>query len=586
MSAPLLGNLSPKPYAGRSAGYLELLGGLMEQFAQTQDIEQTLKLALQRIADTMQAEAASLFLLEGEPGDSRRRLVCKVCVGPSDITGLALPENSGIAGRALAANAAQIVADVRLDPDFVPPSGLDGFVVRSILCAPLSVRSERLGVVELINRKPCGSGAEQLFTPEDTDLLAALAAAAALAISNARLTQSMVEQERLRRELELAAAVQRNLLPPPQAADAAVHGLSRPARGVSGDFYDILPLPDGRIVFALADVSGKGMNAALVMVKTHTLFRSWAKRLADPGRLLARIEAELCETMSFGMFVTMVVGIYDPRRHEVRFSNAGHEPPLWRDTLGIYRDFPAGDPPLGIQCKLENNRYREVVLPLAGGTFYLFTDGATEGRLADGSMPGSEGMRGLIEAHVDEPAAQRLEHIAAHFGGELRDDLTLLLIDDAAKDGGVQRRRRQRRSAAVLVSQTIPASTDQLKIVRRLVEAAARQSGASIDWAADLALAVDEACQNIIRHGYRGCEGRIELRVRRRDNQLQVELVDFAPSVKQDDCKGRRLDELRPGGLGTHFMHALTDRVRFLLPPKGAGNRLLLSKNLQEENAS
>lgn len=577
-------NLAPESgerIGARPAAHFDLLADLIEEIAQGADLDTTLRSGLVRIASAMDAEGAALFLLEGEAGDPRARLVCHASVGPVDLSGLALPAASGIAGAALKSGETQIVIDAASDPGFVAPVSAAGdHPVRSLLCAPLNFRNQPLGVVELLNRRDGG-----LFAEQDLDTLSALAALGALAISHARLSQERIEQVRLKRELELAGAVQRQLLPKPQSADAAVHGLNRPARGVSGDFYDILPLADGRIVFALADVSGKGMNAALLMVKAHTLFRSWGRRVSDPGRLLARIEAELCETLSFGMFVTMVVGVYDPRSHKLRFSNAGHEPPLLRDAQGRFRDYPAGDPPLGVLSKLERNRYREIEIDLAGGALYLYTDGATEGRLADGALANAETVRALIAAHADEPVETRLDTIAAHYHEDLRDDLTWLLIQDR-RDGARTLRTSRRRRQHLLVAQSLPAQADQLKIVRRLVTAAARSSGADAEWAEDLALAVDEACQNIIRHAYKGAaNGRIGLAIRRRRDELIVELCDTAPRVDAAELRGRALEDVRPGGLGTHFLHALTDRVRLLSRSEGEGNRLLLTKKLQGKGA-
>jgi sigma-B regulation protein RsbU (phosphoserine phosphatase) len=569
--------------AYRSRDYVELLAGVMDEFARSSDLNASLNAALVRITEAMDAESAALFLLEGEIGDAHARLVCHASVGPDPVTGLSLPASAGIVGRAVSSGTTQLVEDARKDPDFVPPPRFGSkYEIRSLMCAPLAVRGEKLGAVEVINRR----GGRGLFDARDREALEALAAAAAFAISNTRLAQSLMSQARMKRELELAATVQRNLLPPPQDVGAAIHGLSVPARGVSGDFYDILPLGSDRTAFALADVSGKGMNAALIMVKAATLFRSFGKTIDDPGRLLARIQDELIETMSLGMFVTMVVGVYDSRSREVRFSNAGHEPPLLRDGGGRYTAFPAEDPPLGIISRLENGRYRETHLTLNDDSLYFFTDGCTEGRQPDGSMLGVEGVRRLIDRHAGQAPAVRLARVAAHLtqtGEDLRDDVTLLVIEGGEARCAAPARERRRRGSSLLIAQTIPAHVGQLRVVRRLVEAASRQVGATEDWARDLALAVDEACQNIIRHGYGGeCEARIELRMRRLRGRVIVELVDFAPPVAEDKCKGRSLEDLRPGGLGVHFMHALTDRVRFLRPPPGAGNRLLLSKNLPD----
>lgn len=576
---------APKPRASRRGeDHLDLVAELIDAFAGSEDLDATLAAALVRIATALDADAAGLFLLDGEYGDADAKLVCRACFGPIDVTGLELTAAIGIPGRALKRNRTELVADAAQDPDVLKPAtiGID-YDIRSMICAPLSHRDERYGVVEILNPNPDG----RLFTARDAELLGLLATAAAIAIRNARLTEALLAQNRLRQELEMAADVQRNLLPPPQAPDAPVQGLNRPARGVSGDFYDVLRLPDGRIAFALADVSGKGLNAALIMVKTATLFRSMAKRVHEPGLLLARIERELCETMAFGMFVTMVIGIYDPSSHRVRLANAGHLPPLKRNADGSFEEYPASDPPLGILCRLENDRYRETAFSIEGGCLYLYTDGLSEARDDDGAMLGVDGVRALIQRHAGAPPGRRLSAIADALGDGVRDDLTLLVIEDSEAAAERLPARGPLRGVADLVAQTIPADAAQLKIVRRLVEAASREAGASVEWAQDLVLAVDEACQNIIRHGYGTAAKagaklgeKIEFSIRRAPDGLEVELVDYAPKVAPEDCRGRALDDVRPGGLGTHLMHALTDLVQFRAPPKGAGNRLVLTKKL------
>ena len=557
----------------------ELLAELLDALARSNDLRETLFGALQRIVDAMGAEAGGIFQIEGDYESHDSKLICRASYGPVDLRGIELSAHEGVLGRALQLDQPLLVRDAGADPDFIPPRlfGID-FAVQSLLVAPVAFHGRRYGAVELFNRRDGGR-----FERRHLTALAAMSAAAAVTIHNAQLAEDLVEQARLKRELELAAGVQRNLLPPPSPADAPIHGFGRAARGVSGDFYDILPLRDGRYAFALADVSGKGLNAALVMVKVATLFRSFARRCHEPGRLLAKIERELTDSLTHGMFVTMVVGLYDPRRHEVRLANAGHLPVLLLDAEGRFHRHSAQDPPLGVVCRLDRNRYRETVIPLGGGRLYLYSDGATEAKDASGARIGIEGLQRLLKREGPLPPADRLASVAALIdapGVELHDDLTLLVIEDRGHpciDSG----RRRRRSRNLLVEQVFPAQPQQLKIVRRLVEAAAQAAGAPPPWGKDFALAVDEACQNIIRHGYHNApDGRIELRIRRSASRLTAELVDFAPGVDEDRCRGRSLEEARPGGLGTHFMRMLTDRVLRKPMPAGTGNRLLLIKLL------
>ena len=406
--------------------HLELLAEMGQDFASSLDIGETLERGLKRIAAYLDAEAASLFLLESDD----RELVCRACFGPTNITGLRIGADQGIVGRSIQENHCQIVRDVRLDPDFAKTVDEGtGFRTRSILCAPLSVKDRRVGAIELLNKR----GGDGLFSGDERQVLQVLESSAALAIINARLTAAVIEQEKLRRELELAAEIQRSLLPPRAPPGYPVCGLNVPARQVSGDFYDVFALPDGRIAFSLGDVSGKGMNAALLMAKTSSLYHCLGKSIHDPARLLELVNREICETGTRGMFVTMVGGVYDPRVGVVRFSNAGHEPPLFRDSTGRYTAYPADAPPLGIAPELITSELLAVTeVELDGGSLAVFTDGVTEGRLEDGNMLGVEGLKQLWEASLSLSAVERLAAIADRLhrpGATLHDDLTVLAIE-------------------------------------------------------------------------------------------------------------------------------------------------------------
>jgi len=406
--------------------YLELLANIGQDFATSLDIASSLDKALARIADNLDAEAASLFLLENDD----KELVCRACFGPTDISGLRIGAADGIVGRSVQENCCQIVRDVHLDPDFA--KSVDegsGFSTRSILCAPMSVKDRRVGAIELLNKR----GGDGLFSHGDQHVLQVLASSAALALINARLTTALIEQEKLRRELELAAEIQRSLLPRRRSVDFPVSGINVPARGVSGDFYEIFTLTDGRVCFNVGDVSGKGINAALLMAKTSSLFRCLGKAVHDPGKLLYLINAEICETGTRGMFVTIVGGIYDPQTDLVRFANAGHEPPLYRSESGEYRSYPAEAPPLGIATDIvPESGYPVTELSLKGGLFLIFTDGVTEGHREDGSMLGVEGLKAMMEFHRALAPIERITAIADSLdrpGVVLHDDLTILTIE-------------------------------------------------------------------------------------------------------------------------------------------------------------
>lgn len=561
-----------------------LLAVMVRDFADSRDIEQTLRRALTRITDSLHAEAGALFLLDEEG----KTLTCTASVGVTNIAGLRLNSDQGIVGRAVQSNRGELVRNVREDPSFF--GGVDaktGFITKSIICAPMSVRDERIGAIELVNRR----GSDPRFSKGDLQVLETMAASAALAILNAHLAEALVEQERVRRELELAAEIQRSLLPRAEAAEFPVHGLNLPAGAVSGDFYDFFALPDGRICFNLGDVSGKGMNAALLMAKTTSLFRCLGKTIHGPGRLLARINTEIHETATRGMFVTMVGGIYDPRTGVVVIANAGHQPPLLHRRDGSFVSFPAESPPLGILRRMVPDDFvAETIVDLGGGTLYLFSDGITEGFLKDGTTLRVEGLIDILRRQSGAVASERICAVTAVFadaGRPLRDDITLLAIDDRSAAEARHEAEPDRGSPAPaeveeLLELAVPARADRLRTIRQVIASVASASGFSEEAARDLMLAVDEACQNIIRHGYQGdASGQIRIRLTREGEELVVLLRDFAPPVDQDKVRPRDLADVRPGGLGTHLMRECVDDIRFLPPPADGGNLLRLAKRIQ-----
>ncbi|MDP6430059.1 MAG: SpoIIE family protein phosphatase [Rhodospirillales bacterium] len=567
----------------RLADSLELLADMGRDFARSLDIELTLEGALRRITEYLDAEGGALFLLE-EDGSL---LTCQCCVGAANITGLTLRSNHGIIGRCIQTNRGDIVRDVAADPSF--DGSVDaktGVTTRSILCAPLSVKDDRIGAIELINKH----GGDGLFDDADLTLLQVLCSSAALAILNARMASELVEQEKTKRELELAAEIQRSLLPPRPKQPYPVFGLNIPARTVSGDFYDFFELEDGRISFCLGDVSGKGINAAMLMAKTASLYHCLGKTETRPGKLLARLNEEICDTATRGMFVTLVGGIYDPKSMTARIANAGHEPPLKRTPDGMYETFEAEAPPLGIAVAIiPEDGYPEFDIRLDGGALYLFSDGVTEGKLANGEMLGAGGVREILDETADADLRTRLERVVAGLdrGGDLHDDITILGIDSrpdrplgaaAADDGTAPGQTVDPR-----LEYSIPARAARLRDARHAVRRFFEDIGYDGTDVPDIVLVIDEACQNIIRHGYGGDSDQlIDIEICSEKDQLVIILRDYAEPVDEASIQPRDLDDVRPGGLGVHFMRQIMDEVGYLQPEGKYGNVLRMVKKSME----
>jgi len=251
-----------------------------------------------------------------------------------------------------------------------------------------------------------------------------------------KLEQTLKERDalalELEKELQLAREIQESLLPKELSDDFPITGLNVSARQLSGDFYDYFVLKDGRIYFNLADVSGKGVYAALLMAKTSSLFHCLGKHIHEPDKLLAHINNELHETAIRGMFVTMIAGIYDPRTGSVKMVNAGNPPALIFSPGNKVQAIEATASPLGI---LPNSLF-----PLAPeihlgekDCMYLFSDGATEGYLQEGGeMLGLPGLLKLIMSMHNLAPKDQLQAIIEKFSAAsatLHDDITIMLIE-------------------------------------------------------------------------------------------------------------------------------------------------------------
>ncbi len=556
----------PLPVAVASeARALAFLADLSETLAVSLDLRQTLSEAVTRIADFMDAEAASLFLLE-EDGDM---LECKVCVGPIDITGLRIPLGQGVVGRAVAENRNQVVSDALSDARVDRSNDADtGFVTRSLLCTPLATAKGPIGALEVVNKRTGGA-----FSADDAEILRLVAAPTSLAINNARMAHELVQQARMRREFDLARRMQKSLLPKRRRDGFPLIGMNLPAHEISGDFYDYFDLADGRIGFFIGDVSGKGLDAALLMVRVASLLRWVGKDGTPPSEWLQKVNEELCQGSLDGRFVCALVGHCDRNAQQVEIAAAGF-PPALLHRHGEFTEFLSGGAPLGILAGETFDGYR---IDLTDASLYCYSDGVTDVRDAQRRTIGSEGVRELISRHAGASAEPRLRGMFSELKHmRLVDDTTLLLIE-----------RMQAHGPEVLLKRRFPARPEQMRGIRSLLRTALDDAGVEAAIRDKLVLAVDEACCNVIRHGY-GLEsaGDIDLRVTRDAGQLEFRLLDTAPVVDPQCVRAKPLGECRSGGLGIALIDTVMDDWAMQQRPNGRGNCMVMHKKISANQAS
>jgi sigma-B regulation protein RsbU (phosphoserine phosphatase) len=300
--------------------------------------------------------------------------------------------------------------------------------IRSILCAPLIIGDVVEGVLYvdyLLTQKPIAT--------EDVRLVAQIARFAAIKLETTLLREQAMEKRLMEEELRTASYIQRRLLP---AAPATVEGYTflgtnQPSRTVSGDYYDFLVRPDGRVYFVIADVSGKGVAAGLMMAGLQIAFRIFAKSNPDPATLVTQLNAALHETLPRSKFVTLFLGRLDTKTGLIDYVNAGHTPPLW-----IHRDhveeIVAGDILLGVITAASYTNRRLQLDP--GDSLVLFTDGVTEAQNSSGAELGAASLAKALEAshgrNAEDVANAISEAVLLHAGDAeaLDDDVTLVVI--------------------------------------------------------------------------------------------------------------------------------------------------------------
>jgi len=228
-------------------------------------------------------------------------------------------------------------------------------------------------------------------------------------------------------------------------------------------------------------------------------------------------------------------------------------------------------------------QFPEQEIDLGGGTLYVFTDGITEARTEDGTQCGVTGLQGLIGEVASLPLSERLRAITAHVAEHpLRDDVTVLAIDGSRTHStAVAPGERGSCGGRPLLTLQFPARADSLKTVRSTVQDVVADAGCDIPCTTDIVMAVDEACQNIIRHAYGGEPGgTILLEIEQKDDVLVFWLRDFAPKVDVDKVQPRDLEDIRPGGLGTHFIREAMDESGFV-PCPSKGNIFRMAKRIR-----
>jgi serine phosphatase RsbU (regulator of sigma subunit)/anti-sigma regulatory factor (Ser/Thr protein kinase) len=406
---------------------LQALQTISHAISNSPELDEVLQVVMEKVAEAVQAERATLYLIDEERGECWARVMAEGQATPPEIR---LKLGQGIAGHVAQTGQVLNISQAHQHPLFNPAiDALTGYYTRNMLVAPLRNPQQKIiGVVQLLNKL------EGDFSLQDERLLTAVAAQAAISLENTRLYKQEMAQKLLERELQTARQIQQNFLPKqiPSLPGWEMASYWKPMTGVAGDFYDFRLMPDGRLAIIIADVAGKGIPAALFMAFLVTVLRFGMSLNLSPYDLVVQSNDYILQSQHSRLFATLFVAYLNLATGELEYICAGHNPPMLRRAEDGQISLLKGE---GVAVGVfANVKYQPEKAHLGpGDVLVLYTDGITEIIDAREEEFGEAGLQNLIETAPDLSPQGLCERIAAqihHFAGDQSsaDDETLLIL--------------------------------------------------------------------------------------------------------------------------------------------------------------
>jgi serine phosphatase RsbU (regulator of sigma subunit)/anti-sigma regulatory factor (Ser/Thr protein kinase) len=558
--------------------YRTAIKSLSEAMTSILDPERILRTLAGAVVKEMVLENGVLLL----PGPAGRGHEVAVAEGidPRALPMRSFPETDPLLGLVKESKSQVLGHDIALNPAYDgdrPQLQRTLEALSSELLMPMLYKDELRGILSL-GRKKSG----KLFTPEDFDLLRTMLSQSAIALENARLFRENLQKERMEEELKIAHQIQMGMLPEtaPRLEGLAIAARTIPAREVGGDFYDFVefgPAASGaRLGIIIADVSGKGVSAGLLMAGARSTYRVLLD--GDPAvhEVMNDANRRLHQDIRKGMFVALLYAVLDPRARTLTLSNAGQTQPILcapgAEPCHIATD---GDTfPLGIVPDCE---YLDTRLALEEGSVVVFyTDGAVEAMNAAQELYGFERFLASVQARRHLGATDLLDALfddISRFaaGQEQHDDITIIVarIGSATPQG----------EPAPMASETkfelhLPSALGAEKRAMEFAAEVAAKMGFPRERIDDLKTAVAEACINAIEHGNRlQATTKVGIRLTADAERLLVAVHDKGSGIvkKQGspDLESRIEGRADPRGWGIFLMESLVDEVSFETTSEG-----------------
>ena len=415
---------------------LRLLLDITKKISRSLDLQEVINLVMDTVGNLLPYDAAGIYVIQCQK-ECQKEAAEGGAQAPSavyraeavrgydidDLVELRLKMGEGIIGYVATTGEPVISPDVQADPRYVNART----ETRSEMVAPIISNNEVIGVFDL------ESDRVNAYTPDDLQVLMLLASQVAIIIEKVMLHEQLVEKKRLEGQLEVARQVQLELLPPsdPNLEGFDISAYNFPTEEVSGDYYDWVRIYDDQIGMVIADVSGKGVPAALLMAFLRASLRSAIHIGYAPHISMAKVNYLLWESIERNQFVTAFYGVLDASNKTLAYTNAGHNPPLLLDRDGNYRFIERGGLPLGM---FRDTRYYEYYVPIEPGqVIVLYTDGVTEAVNPEGEEYGRERLAKAVLKARQMSAREMISQIHRDVldwtkGQGATDDITFFII--------------------------------------------------------------------------------------------------------------------------------------------------------------
>lgn len=409
----------------------QLLLQISHKVRDTLDLDTILNHLLDSVKTVVDYDAAGIFVLNTALVHPRTEQPTNLIAGvarrgfdpnPSGDDPM-LTFGQGIVGHVIRTGECVVVPDVSQDPRYVV--GRDA--TRSEIAVPIVRSDQAIGALNL------ESDRMDAFDESDVEVLRFFADAAAISIEKGMLHRQLVDQKRVEEQLHIAHNIQQRLLPAqaPAVPGYDIAAICLPTHEIGGDYYDYIDLTDGMLGLVVADVSGEGIPAALVMTAFRALIRTQARSRWSPAHIAQMVNRILPEFTGQANFVTAVYGILNPAEGTFRYANCGHNPPLVLRARGQMELLDRTGPLLGVIPQAKYSMGEVLLEP--GDRLVLYTDGVVEAANQDGQIFGTERLTRLKALSQDIPAAQLIDAIIQAtnvFSGSdsFEDDVALVVV--------------------------------------------------------------------------------------------------------------------------------------------------------------